>query len=106
MLSVSERDRPRVITGEEALGVGETRWFGFEAVHVFPLQLAYEGHWVEGRWITIQPSTGGSIYTCTHTCTNVIQLKYVKEVLFNPQIVPHGVISPRAQAYVRVFAAF
>lgn len=57
-----ERDGRCVITGEQALGIGETKWFGFEAAHIFPL--AYEGAWNldnYSRWITIQPTTGGSI---------------------------------------------
>jgi len=60
--AIRQRDGRCVITGEEALGVGESRWFGFEASHVFPL--AYEGHWVEhnyDRWITIPSANGRSI---------------------------------------------
>jgi hypothetical protein len=60
--AIRQRDGRCVITGEEALGVGESRWFGFEASHVFPL--AYEGHWVEhnyDRWIAIPSANGGSI---------------------------------------------
>jgi hypothetical protein len=41
---------------------GFSRWFGFEAAHIFPL--AYEGHWSQfnyGRWISLPSETGGTI---------------------------------------------
>jgi hypothetical protein len=60
--AVRDRDRRCVITGRPALSAQYGIWRGFEAAHIFPL--AYEGHWMErnyGGWITIEPSTGGSI---------------------------------------------
>jgi len=60
--AVRERDRRCVITGELAPRADYDVWRGFEAAHIFPP--AYEGHWTQqnyGRWITIQPDTGGSI---------------------------------------------
>ena len=60
--SVRQRDRRCVITGQLVLQAEYNIWWGFEAAHIFPL--AYEERWTEygfGRWITIQPNTGGSI---------------------------------------------
>ncbi|KAF2185832.1 hypothetical protein K469DRAFT_707505 [Zopfia rhizophila CBS 207.26] len=61
--AVRNRDRRCVITGAIVYTLdGFDFWTGFEAAHVFPL--AYEGHWIDhdyGRWITIQPTKGGSI---------------------------------------------
>jgi hypothetical protein len=60
--AVRARDGRCVISGEVAVEAEFDNWTGFEAAHVFPL--AYKGHWVEhnyGRWISIQPATGGSI---------------------------------------------
>ena len=60
--AVRERDRRCIITGKLARRAEYGIWRGFEAAHIFPL--AYEGHWNQhnyGRWITIQPDTGGSI---------------------------------------------
>jgi len=60
--AVRQRDKMCVITGQPALGAEYDMWTGFESAHIFPL--AYEGHWNQhnyGRWITIQPDTGGSI---------------------------------------------
>ena len=60
--AVRQRDQRCVITGRPALDAEYDIWRGFEAAHIFPL--AYEGHWNQhnyGRWITIEPDTGGSI---------------------------------------------
>jgi len=59
--AVRQRDRRYVITGQSAVNARGS-WAGFEAAHIFPL--AYESHWIQhdlGRWISIHPSTGGSI---------------------------------------------
>ncbi|RPB27383.1 hypothetical protein L211DRAFT_819270 [Terfezia boudieri ATCC MYA-4762] len=60
--AVRQRDRKCVVSGEEAVDAEYGMWFGFEAAHIFPL--AYQDHWDRnnyGRWISIHPSTGGSI---------------------------------------------
>ncbi|KAF1812075.1 hypothetical protein P152DRAFT_397944 [Eremomyces bilateralis CBS 781.70] len=61
--AVRSRDRRCIISGANVYTFdGVDFWNGFEAAHVFPL--AYEGYWVErgyGRWITMQPTIGGSI---------------------------------------------
>ena len=60
--AVRQRDRRCIITGRPALSADYDIWTGFEAAHIFPL--AYQGHWDQydyGRWITMQPNTGGSI---------------------------------------------
>ncbi|KAF8423471.1 HNH endonuclease-domain-containing protein [Terfezia claveryi] len=59
--AVRQRDRRCVITGERIVSARGS-WTGFEAAHIFPL--AHEGNWKEhnfGHWISIHPSTGGSI---------------------------------------------
>ena len=59
--AVRQRDRRCVITGERVVSARGS-WAGFEAAYIFPL--AYEGHWIQhdyGRWISIHPTTGGSI---------------------------------------------
>jgi hypothetical protein len=51
-----------VITGKVALGAPYGNWTGFESAHIFPL--AYEEYWKNNnfaRWISIHPTTGGSI---------------------------------------------
>ena len=60
--AVRQRDRRCVITGEMVLRAEHGIWRGFEAAHIFPLR--YEGYWTQqnyGRWISIHPSSGGSI---------------------------------------------
>ncbi len=59
---VRRRDGRCIITGQEALGIDQDHWTGFEVAHVFPL--AYEGHWVQhnfARWITIPAVNGETI---------------------------------------------
>ncbi|KAF8416258.1 HNH endonuclease-domain-containing protein [Tirmania nivea] len=59
--AVRQRDRRCVITGERVVSARGS-WAGFEAAHIFPS--AYEDYWKEhnfGHWISIHPSTGGSI---------------------------------------------
>jgi hypothetical protein len=61
--AVRSRDRRCVISGANVYTFdGVDFWEGFEAAHIFPL--AYEGYWINrdyGRWITDQPTIGGSI---------------------------------------------
>lgn len=91
--AIRERDRRYIITGEETLGVGETRWFSFEAAHAFPL--AY----TEWSMATVVGPFSRVLEDTTNTSFIQLKYTYVKEVLFGPQVVPHGVI-----AYMRVFA--
>lgn len=56
--AVRARDDRCIVTGQEVLD----DWIGFEAAHVFPL--AHESYWNDqgySRWISVPPSTGGSI---------------------------------------------
>ena len=68
--AVRQRDRRCIITGRLVLRADYDIWRGFEATHIFPIAYKgratrlYKGHWDQydyGRWITIQPNTGGSI---------------------------------------------
>ncbi|KAF8428149.1 hypothetical protein EV426DRAFT_635638 [Tirmania nivea] len=60
--AVRQRDRRCLVTGRPAVDAEYYMWFGFEAAHIFPI--AYEDYWNNnnyGRWISVHPSTGGSI---------------------------------------------
>jgi hypothetical protein len=60
--AVRARDRQCVILGDVVIDADIDDWWGFEAAHIFPR--AYQGHWDDNyysRWITIQPTAGGSI---------------------------------------------
>jgi hypothetical protein len=59
--AVRTRDRRCVVT-KKAAENQRGEWTGFEAAHIFPL--AHEEYWNQqgfSRWITMVPSTGGSI---------------------------------------------
>ncbi|KAF8416262.1 hypothetical protein EV426DRAFT_627516 [Tirmania nivea] len=77
--AVRQRDRRCVITGERVVSARNS-WTGFEATHIFPS--AYEGYWKEynfGHWISIHPSTGGSI----NSVQNGLLLDSTIHVLFD-----------------------
>jgi len=70
--AVRDLDRRCVITGRRVIS-SRGAWVGFQATHIFPL--AYKDHWIRhnyGRWITIQPETGGFINSVQNEVTTDI----------------------------------
>ena len=88
--AVRQRDRRCMITRRPALNAEFGNWRDFEAVYIFPL--AYEGSWIEkdyGRWITVPPSTGGSINSVQNgllLATDVHILFGSYDVSINPDV--------------------